>query len=37
MDTVEPGRLLQMHLVKLGANKGVWDPGTCVGPYIDGR
>ena len=32
MGTVESGRMLQMHLVKLGANKGVrtWDPQGCV-------
>ena len=26
MGTVEPDRMLQMHLVKLGASKGVRDP-----------
>ena len=32
MGTVESGRMLQMHLVKLGVNKGVrtWDPQGCV-------
>ena len=32
MGTVESARMLQMHLVKLGANKGVrtWDPHKCV-------
>ena len=32
MGTVESRRMLQMHLAKLGSNKGVrtWDPQGCV-------
>ena len=33
---VEPGRMLLMPLVKLGANQDVGDPQGRVGPCIDG-